>query len=265
MGVLTRVLSTVTANRPAQYGLEKTIKICLELMGVGAGTGAWASGERAMIGSALQGVEGVPCLFDVGANKGQFVSLLLDVLGSRNAQIHCFEPSSTAFETLQRTVAAEDRVRLNHFALGPAIGEGVLHFDQPGSGLASLTKRRLDHLSIPFEHQETVSIKTVDSYCAEFAIERIDLLKLDVEGHEMQVLNGANRMLSESRVQTVAFEFGGCNIDTRTYFQDFYYLFQELGMQIYRVSPSGYACPVTRYRELYEQFRTTNFYARRVA
>lgn len=53
-----------------------------------------------------------------------------------------------------------------------------------------------------------------------------------VEGHELDVLAGAEEALKS--VQLVQFEFGGCNIDTRTYFQDFFYFFQQHGFAIHR-------------------------------
>jgi hypothetical protein len=61
----------------------------------------------------------------------------------------------------------------------------------------------------------------------------------------------------------VMFEFGGCNIDTRTYFQDFFYFFKKHDMSIYRITPSGFFHPIPKYLEELEQFRTTNFLATR--
>jgi hypothetical protein len=67
-------------------------------------------------------------------------------------------------------------------------------------------------------------------------------------------------MFGDRKIRMVSFEFGGCNIDSRTYFQDFYYFFRDHGMkEIFRITPSGYLVPIHDYREIYEQFRTTNF------
>ena len=57
-----------------------------------------------------------------------------------------------------------------------------LYYDQRGSGLASLSKRRLERFGIEFEGMEQIRMETLDSYCARGAIERIHLLKADVEG-----------------------------------------------------------------------------------
>jgi len=265
MSALTRIISPVTSNRLAQMALEKTVKLCLQLMGVGTGAGAWSSGERSMITSALATAGEVPCLFDVGANKGQFLSLVLDVLKGRAAEIHSFEPSGQAFQALSEMVRGDQRIHLQNTALGREAGEAVLYSDEPGSGMASLTDRRLQHRNITTKHREVVMIDSIDNYCSVRNVTHIDLLKIDVEGHELDVLAGAEKTLRSGRVAAVAFEFGGCNIDTRTFFQDFYYLFEGLNMDLYRISPGGYAYPVKHYREIYEQFRTTNFFAKRAA
>lgn len=63
---------------------------------------------------------------------------------------------------------------------------------------------------------------TVDDYCRESHVEHIHLLKIDVEGHELDVLHGATEMFQRKAIDVVTFEFGGCNIDTHTFFQNFF-------------------------------------------
>jgi len=136
-----------------------------------------------------------------------------------------------------------------------------LYYDNVGSGLASLTKRDLELLGIDFDKSEDVAIDTVDNFCIEHNIKKIDLLKIDVEGHELDVLCGAETIFDN--IEVVMFEFGGCNIDTKTYFRDFYKFFNEQDMIIYRITPSGYLHELGDYKESFEQFRTTNFIAKR--
>jgi hypothetical protein len=92
-------------------------------------------------------------------------------------------------------------------------------------------------------------------------IEHIDLLKLDVEGHELEVLKGAQQLFASGRVATVSFEFGGCNIDSRTYLRDFFEFFSARHMQLARVSTFGHLQPIANYDESLEQFRTTCYFA----
>src|SRR5260370_30375013 len=109
------------------------------------------------------------------------------------------------------------------------------------------------------ELSEKVKISTNEDYCSAHQINRIDLLKIDVEGHELDVLNGGKNMFSKSAIDMVTFEFGGTHIDTRTFFKDFFYFFQDHQMRIARITPTGYLCELKSYKEVFEQFGTTNF------
>lgn len=139
--------------------------------------------------------------------------------------------------------------------------DATLYYDKQGSGLASLTKRRLDHFNIDFEQSEKIHVSTLNAYCKKHNIGHIHLLKLDVEGHELDVLNGALELFAKDAIDIVTFEFGGCNIDTKTYFQDFWYFFKDKNMSIYRILPNNKLYKISEYRELYEQFVTTNYVA----
>jgi hypothetical protein len=101
---------------------------------------------------------------------------------------------------------------------------------------------------------------TVDRYCTENEVAGIDLLKLDVEGHELDVLDGAAGMLSERRIRLIAFEFGGTNIDSRIFFREIYNRLREADMPVGRITPSRYVFPIPAYREAYERFLATNFW-----
>ena len=257
--VYSRLASTVRGRR----WLALQVLHIQQHLGIGPrNAGVEESGERIVVDLLRQ--HAVPgselCVFDVGANRGQFLRLLLDGLSGQACRLHCFEPSPAAFAALRAGAGALPNVALNDFGLGKAAGEFDLYSDAPGSGLASLSRRRLDHYGIRFEHRERVRLETLDAYCERQAIGRIDLLKLDVEGHELDVLAGGERMFTERRVRMVTFEFGGGNIDSRTFMQDFFYFFAARGMRaLYRILPGSGLDPVPGYSEALEQFRTTNF------
>jgi len=193
--------------------------------------------------------------FDVGANRGDWTASLLKRIPS--AKVHLFEPSKRAFNDLNRRFYGLDQLTLVNKALGKYNGEATLFSDTEGSVLSSLSQRRLDHFGITFQEKEQIAIMTLDDYCEQYAVYP-DVIKLDVEGHELDVLIGAESALEYCKI--VQFEFGGCNIDSRTYFQDFFYFFKHKGFDISRLK-NGTLVPVDSYREIDETFSTTNYFA----
>jgi hypothetical protein len=95
--------------------------------------------------------------------------------------------------------------------------------------------------------------------CEKQKIEYIHFLKINVEDHEMEFLKGAKNMLTENRIDFIQFEFGGCNIDSRRYFQDFWYFFKDK-YRIYSIVKDG-LFEIKNYKEECELFVTTNFLA----
>jgi hypothetical protein len=146
-------------------------------------------------------------------------------------------------------------------ALGRDELEAQLYSNEEGSQLASLSRRNLDHFNLRFEHSETVKVTTLDRYCEQLGIEAVSLLKLDLEGHEFEALQGARGMLAKQAIDVITFEFGGANIDSKTYFRDLWTLLKKDRYKVCRITPSGYFFALPTYKEYYEQFRTTNFIA----
>lgn len=194
---------------------------------------------------------------DIGGNVGTYTA----ELRKRNPdlEIHTFEPSATNLEKLKAQFGADQLIKVVPLAVSDQSGEAVLFSNEPGSGLGSLTRRRLDHFNIDFDTKETIqTIRFEDYWVNELQSRKIDLAKIDVEGHELSALHGFGKALKATKV--LQFEFGGCNIDTRTYFQDFWYFFEQNDFDIYRITPIG-AEPILRYSELDEFFSTANYIA----
>ena len=193
---------------------------------------------------------------DVGANIGDWSRALKQELPT--CEIYAFEPGETAYALLREALGDVTGVFLNKSAVGAMSGDAILYSDQPGSSLASLTKRRLNHLNIDFTNSETIPVTTLDDWQSNNLHVHPNILKIDVEGHELDVLKGATELLKSIRV--IQFEFGGTNIDSRTYFQDYWYFFQPLGFTIFRLTPRGLT-PVRNYTEASETFFFTTYYA----
>jgi hypothetical protein len=150
-------------------------------------------------------------------------------------------------------------VVLNNFGLGETNKKSTLYSYETDSGLASVYHRRLDHIGLNICGTEEVEIQKLDDFCAKNNINRIHLLKIDVEGNEYNVLRGAEQMLNHDQIDFIQFEFGGCNIDSRVFFQDLYYLLNPK-YRIYRIVQNG-LYPLSRYSEKSEIFVTINYLA----
>jgi|688.fasta_scaffold98025_4 FkbM family methyltransferase len=195
--------------------------------------------------------------FDIGANVGSYTQAILALLPK--ASVVAFEPSAQAFSELQKSFGSKDGVILVNAGVGEFSGSAKLYSDFGGSGMGSLTKRKLDHFGVEFNFEEEISITTLDDWCISNNLWP-DMIKMDVEGHELEVLTKGIQALKN--VSAIQFEFGGCNIDTRTFFQDFWYFFLEQNFRIWRITPSG-VFQVNSYSEYDESFVTTNYIAAR--
>lgn len=256
-----RIIFLLTGNKLTQKIFEKIVFVCEYFMGIGSGGGVDNSGEKTVFKILQQLNQKPSVIFDIGANKGQFLKIAIDNTRNYERIIYSFEPSKRTFEILHENTHGIENVHLNNFAFGKECGSFPLYYDSYGSGLASLTKRDLDFLSIEMKLVEEISVSTVDTFCADQKINRINLLKIDVEGHELDVLNGSLEKFKNKQIDMVLFEFGGCNIDTRTYFRDFFNFFKTYDFTIFRITPSGYLHKIDHYSETLEKFSTTNFLA----
>jgi FkbM family methyltransferase len=228
----------------------------LAALAQGKGSGAFTSAHEVRMALAFCGAE--PRLaIDVGAHQGDYAAELRRWQPS--LEIHLFEPSSAHRQTLANRFAQAGGVVQVPAALAAQSGAATLYADRPGSGLASLTRRQLGHLGITFNSTESVqTLRFEDYWKRQLRGRPIDLVKIDVEGHELQVLQGFGAALACTRV--VQFEFGGTHIDTRTFFRDFWFFFSERGFDLYRQAPCG-PVPVPAYREADEAFVVTNYLA----
>lgn len=199
-------------------------------------------------------------IIDVGANVGLYTQAL--VKRFPDATYFLFEPSKFNLEILSGKFYDYDNVHCSSFALSNETTVKNLYSDKEGSGLASLSKRRLDHFNIFMDVVESINTIRFDEFLQFDDIpdipEYIDYVKIDVEGHEISVLEGFGSLID--RVKLVQFEFGGCNIDTKTYFQDFWYFFNTKNFSIYIITPEG-PQKINNYRESLEFFTTTNYIA----
>jgi FkbM family methyltransferase len=211
------------------------------------------SGEESALRYAADRVPDAAILFDVGANSGDWTFAAQRTWP--HATVHAFEP---AHDTYRRLVERTHGAVCVQAALGNADAEATLYAVAGQSGLSSLHRRDLEAHAMTMTPAESVQVITLDGYCTETGIDRIDYLKIDAEGHDLAVLQGASRMLAAGAIRFVQFEFGGCNIDSRTFLRDFVRLL-EPRYRLWRMLADGLDPLV--YSERDEVFITSNFLA----
>ena len=207
-----------------------------------------------------------PVVFDVGANVGDYSSLVHSLIPS--ARICAFEPAAPVYEQLVdhlSTLGNADILRAFNFGFSDEEKTVDLYsytVEGHAASVISSIDRRLPTqvLQVEVANTEQVNVRTLDGFCASQSIERIDFLKLDVEGHELAVLRGAHGMLERGAISMIQFEFGPANIYSRTYFYDFWSMLSDR-YNIFRIIPGGMV-PITDYGEHLEVFLTTNYFAR---
>jgi len=205
--------------------------------------------------AAFSGKENI-VLFDVGANRGQYLTMAKSSADER-LQIYCFEPQVSAFAVLKKIAGQHKNIVIENIGLGKEPAVVNLYRDSEASEYASLYPANYIQYKVNLSIQEEIKIDSLDNYCNLHDIKRINFLKIDVEGHEIEVLKGAVALLSSGNIDFVQFEFGLASIESRTFLKDLFAILP--GYTIYRILPNGLARIV--YSEYAELFLTTNYLA----
>jgi FkbM family methyltransferase len=198
---------------------------------------------------------GLKIIFDVGANVGDWVKTVLSI--NPSAQIHCFEPSEKTFGILCSNKFSENVV-LNQLGLGSKKEQKEFFTYGDGSVINSVYNR--SGIASKPVSQETVLIDTVSDYCREKNVEKIDLLKIDVEGGEFEVIKGAGDLINNGRIKVVQFEYGGTFIDAGVLLKDVFNFFRERGYLLYKIMP-GRPVAIPEYSQKLENFHYANYLA----
>ncbi len=256
-GALLRPTFRTTGFQPLWNTLHR---LSLWGMNMGPGGGVESSGEQWVLQQILRDrPAGSPfVLFDVGANKGQYATEAL-ALADADLNLYCFEPSPPTFQKLTSAVGGKRNVKLHNFGMSSAESEATLHYHVGGDAEASLVCRDLSHWGIAQNQQVTVKLRRLDEVAKELGVQQIDFLKLDVEGHELAALQGAGAMLGDGSIRAIQFEFGGPDIESRTFFKDLYHILNP-HYTLFRIVYEGLD-PVREYSEFLETFVTGNYLA----
>lgn len=141
-------------------------------------------------------------VFDIGANTGNTTLEYKEAFP--DATIHAFEPGPETFKKLKKATSALEGVHLWNCGMGASPAE-LPFFENSHHDMSSFLPLSTCGWG-EVEKETRVPVRTVDEFCETEGIERIDVLKTDTQGFELEVFKGAERMMREDRIRFVFFE-----------------------------------------------------------
>jgi FkbM family methyltransferase len=147
-------------------------------------------------------------IFDVGAHTGETSSIYRRLFP--NSSIRAFEPTPTSVDTLRHRFADDHLLSVHRLALSDRAGSASFTVNRSDATNSLLKTDASVHEGWrPFVETEQVidvETQTLDGFCVAEGIAAIDILKLDVQGAELRVLQGARQLLAAGRIQAVYLE-----------------------------------------------------------
>jgi FkbM family methyltransferase len=174
-------------------------------------------------------LESINTIIDVGANDGGFAVMINKILP--DAAIYSFEPIKDVFENLSRNTSAIKNIKLFNTALGEEETEKEFHINEFSASSSFLEMDKLHVQSFPYTAQnrkEKITVKKLDSFADAIDFKPNVLLKLDVQGYELNVLKGALKILD--RVNLIIMEVSFLELyNSQPLFHEVYQFLYEQG------------------------------------
>ena len=152
-------------------------------------------------------VHGVsPVCFDIGANEGQTIKVFKEVF--KDCTIHAFEPSTESFKRLQEQKFGS-KITLHKFALGQKNSQEEFYNleDSCLSSFLPLDRNQRNRFrDTKVLNKELVEVRTVDWFVQQNNIKKIDILKTDTQGFDLEVLKGATESFKNGIIRNVFVE-----------------------------------------------------------
>ena len=136
-------------------------------------------------------------IIDIGANRGQFSLAAIQVFP--NAKILCFEPLESAFTVLSEVMIKEQCVSLHNIAIGNLEASMNMNVSSKEDSSSLLDISDLQSEIFPGTSRcdsERVRVSRLSNFISESELGKINLIKIDVQGYELEVLLGASEILN---------------------------------------------------------------------
>lgn len=130
-------------------------------------------------------------VIDIGGNRGVYAYQLCQL----GAKVEVFEPNPACLEVLSAWAANKPNIAVHPVALSSQAGSANLHIPIDTAGVEHDASASLEHGDFALARDAFVTLQTLDSY----QFENVSFIKIDVEGHECSVIEGAIATLASSK------------------------------------------------------------------
>lgn len=131
------------------------------------------------------------CVIDVGGNRGVYAYRLWKL----GAHVEVFEPNPACLRVLESWAEGKNHVHVHGVALSNRAGEASLHIPVDQAGVEHDASASIEHTGFDHARDQPVRLASLDS----FGFKKVALIKIDVEGHEYSVIEGAAHLLKDSK------------------------------------------------------------------
>ena len=148
-------------------------------------------------------------LFDIGANGGLFTIIAAKQVGS-SGHVYAFEPGLQELKLLRHNIAINNLTNVTVIEAAVSNKKGTTQFAISHDG-AMNSLAQTNHPSQKIESWQTVEMTTIDNVIEELSIPQVNFIKIDVEGAEKLVIEGAKNILSSDKNPIILFEASDLN------------------------------------------------------
>jgi FkbM family methyltransferase len=148
--------------------------------------------------------KGAKVVLDVGANAGIYSLAALAI--QPDATVHAFEPTPEIAARLRATAKLNNLENLYVHEVAVLSQDGQATLKRFRGEMGNNEGMNFITQDIGNSDAERVKAVSLDQFCQDHSIDRVDLLKLDVQGHEYSVLKGAEHLIRAGRVETIFME-----------------------------------------------------------
>ncbi|MEG4352128.1 FkbM family methyltransferase [Microcoleus sp. LAD1_D3] len=202
-------------------------------------------------------------VFDIGANIGSWTNQVLNICP--DVKIHLFEPAPPIYQTLLQNLAEPiktGQLVLNNLAIAHQQEIREFYYYDKFSGWSTFHRRFEIEKQYNIQSPQPFQIltATLDDYVQARGIKRINFLKIDTEGGELEVLHGATNLLQKGKVDYIQFEYGGTFVDANITLKQVFEHLQKFRYTIFKIRPNALQ-PLPEFLPEYENYEYSNFLA----